>query len=63
MNSLLYPAIMPYSILPGFVQMLGLSTPADYTIDEESKTITLTATGYQTGGEFFSMLFPEEADN
>ena len=55
--------MMPYSVLPGFTQMLGLSDPADYTIDEESKTITLTASGYQTGGAFFSMLFPEEEDD
>lgn len=55
--------MMPYSVLPGFTQMLGLSDPADYTIDETKKMIILTATGYQTGGEFFSMLFPEEADN
>ncbi len=55
--------MMPYSVLPGFTQMLGLTTPDDYTQDDNSKTITLTASGYQTGGEFFSMLFPEEADN
>ena len=55
--------MMPYSVLPGFTQMLGLSDQADYTIDETNKMIILTATGYQTGGEFFSMLFQEEADD
>ena len=55
--------MMPDSILPGFTQMLGLSDPDDYSIDETNKMIILTATGYQTGGEFFSMLFQEEADD
>ena len=54
--------MLPESILPGFEQMLGLSTPADYTIDEESKTITLTASGYQKGGTLISMLPDEEDD-
>ena len=54
--------MLPESILPGFAEMLGLSTPADYTIDEESKTITLTASGYQKGGTLISMLPDEEDD-
>ena len=54
--------MLPESILPGFVQMVGLSTPEDYTIDETNKLITLTASGYQKGGTFISM-FPDEEDD
>ena len=52
--------MIPSNILPGFTQMLGLTTPNDYSVDEANKTITLTATGYQKGGTFYLMLMGSE---
>ena len=55
--------ILPESILTGFIQIVDLSTPEDYTIDETNKLITLTASGYQKGGTFISMIPADEEDN
>ncbi|MBO4638931.1 MAG: hypothetical protein J5710_04180 [Treponema sp.] len=56
--------MLPSKILNGFIQVTGVTPPDDYSINEQTKTITLTASGYQKGGAFIgSIMSADENDD